>query len=106
MPKLQLFIFYSLRLEGEDEMWAGLGIVAKNGLIHFEQGLHGNALGLHVAHFALNGLRPHDCRCEDNGKVEGCHLRRRVSTTEWWVFNRMTYEIFTLMRHDFCQMEN
>jgi hypothetical protein len=52
-----------------------LGVVAEDGLIHLEERLNGDALGLHIGHFALNGLRPHDGGCEDHCKIEWGHLR-------------------------------
>lgn len=70
-------------------------IVAEDDLIHFEDGLHCDALELHVRHLALDALWSHDGGRKDNSEVEWRHLGRRYFAFESRSENLLTKLCFS-----------
>jgi hypothetical protein len=102
----QLLIFYSLLLvHGREGRGEHSRIVTEDGLIHFEKRLHGDALGLHVSHFALNGLRPHNGWGKNHCEVERRHLMT-VSKHPVLYAAVSTYKIFAFVGHNLGEMED
>ena len=56
-------------------------LLAKHDTRMLEHTLHREALRRHIRDFALNALRAHDCRCENNSEVETCHLETPMLAT-------------------------